>query len=120
MEEAKLSNGVAKVNLDVESYEFCVNRAKNSNVKLNCVDLSTWLPNVNEDQTRIEFGDCKYNLLVWTKPAVLLRAVEARTKGILLLDLDVLIHDDLPKWCREQNGLPPKGASMKAMSTKRP
>lgn len=92
--------------LDQTTVDACESATTSlQNVKLQCFDFSTWISdfaqghtNWTPDEMRSEnFGSCMYKATVWTK-VVLLEVAAAKSSGVLFMDADIVLHDDLPAW----------------------
>jgi len=95
------------VGLDKASYEECQAVAKGvvqpTNVgskgkfELRCIDLSGWLPKELFDQSAAQAWSCAYNMLLWTKPHIIVAAVEASPQPVMMIDTDVILHQNVLK-----------------------
>lgn len=109
----KATPGVKLVDvcLDQVAYDYCLNQKADTSIKISCVNLMTWTESNIKAFGRdlagqadvVPFGSCPYQLLVWLKPLVLLRAAEASENGIMMIDLDIILHADLLGWTVQNN-----------------
>ncbi|CAK0791556.1 unnamed protein product, partial [Prorocentrum cordatum] len=40
-------------------------------------------------------GTCRYNMIIWTKPHILKSALQASSHGVLMIDTDVVVRQDI-------------------------
>jgi len=90
---------VIHIALDNASHAYCGSRldwAAAGNITLRCVDLSDWIPYVDEsgpkgiEDNNVGFGTCEYLMIVWAKPVVLLQL--SAVVDTLLVDSDILLR----------------------------
>lgn len=99
---------VVNAALDKESFQECnsldivqptnVVPGTKSSFTLRCIDLSGWLPQKilqHSDQPNFQPWSCAYNMLLWTKPQIALAAVEAANHPVMMIDTDVILHQNL-------------------------
>lgn len=65
-----------------------------SHLSLDCVSLAGWLPAQAFEGARRE-GTCESNLLLWTKPHILKAAIASSPHPVMLIDTEVIVHQDL-------------------------
>jgi len=95
------------VGLDKKSYDECQAVAKGivqpSNVgskgkfELRCIDLSGWLPKELFLESAAQAWSCAYNMVLWTKPHIIQAAVEAAEQPVMMIDTDVILHQNVLK-----------------------
>lgn len=101
---------VVNAALDKESYQECKGLESGivqptnvvpwtaSSFALHCIDLSGWLPQQlfeHSDQKFFQPWSCAYNMLLWTRPHIAAAAVEAATQPVMMIDTDVILHQNL-------------------------
>lgn len=95
---------VVNAALDTSGHDACLGLrsdgiVKGAHLEVRCVDLAGWLPDecfVDDRKNGTNgFGSCAYSFIVWTKPVILLAAVEASEKGVLMMDTDVVLYQNL-------------------------
>jgi len=101
---------VVNAALDKESYQECKGLESGivqptnvvpwtaSSFTLRCIDLSGWLPQQlfeHSDQKFFQPWSCAYNMLLWTRPHIAAAAVEAATQPVMMIDTDVILHQNL-------------------------
>mmetsp|Transcript_121769 Transcript_121769/g.327055 ORF Transcript_121769/g.327055 Transcript_121769/m.327055 type:complete len:612 (-) Transcript_121769:91-1926(-) len=95
------------VGLDKASYNECQAVAKGivqpSNVgskgkfELRCIDISGWLPKELFAESAAQAWSCAYNMVLWTKPHIIQAAVEAAEQPVMMIDTDVILHQNVLK-----------------------
>lgn len=65
-----------------------------SHLSLDCVSLAGWLPAQVFEGDRRD-GTCESNLVLWTKPHILKAAIASSPHPVLLIDTEVIVHQDL-------------------------
>lgn len=88
--------------LDASAQQACEKRRSQGGLQLTCLDLSDWLP-LQDDSFpgAVTYESCLWYEMVWTKPFLLWKAVQATPQNVLLLDLDMVLHGDVLAYCRE-------------------
>jgi hypothetical protein len=102
-EHSKASQALIFVALDKRSMEYCNTHAAPESttwLSVHCLDISGLVPEVHGNQ---KFDACPYVLATWSKPVVLLHAIQAFPQGALLTDTDVLWRDNLFPWLNERH-----------------
>lgn len=96
--------------LDDKVYEFCKELRR---PKLTCLDLRHWIPDVNESNphnirsNNAGFMTCLYKMIVWSKPVLLTKVLDALPPEVLVgvFDADVVLtkgpDGDILDWARK-------------------
>lgn len=100
---------IVLITLDEPSQNYCLRQSSSSNfsMKMHCVDFSRWWQqkqvafgkHLVASGEHAAFGSTNYHLVCWLKPVALSIALQAVEKGILLIDLDVVLSGNLLDWC---------------------
>jgi len=94
---------IVYVSLDQPTQNLCLSHAKLGQT-ISCVDFSHWLPLDAKSFSNSDshFGTCITQLFMWTKPFVLLKAAAVAKKGVLFMDADIVLFNDmLPRWIHQ-------------------
>lgn len=66
---------------------------------LKCVSVEGWLPSELSQTDQAAgvrgTGTCRYNMIIWTKPHILKSALQASSHGVLMIDTDVVVRQDI-------------------------
>lgn len=97
---------VIHIALDPEVQRFCMQRHQSIAMRLTCLDLSGWMPDVDEGNlgnrnSNAGLGSCIYQMIVWTKPLFLMHAANVSKYGVLMVDSDVLMFGNIVHWLQD-------------------
>jgi len=66
---------------------------------LKCLSLEGFLPSELSPTDQVAgvvgTGTCRYNIIIWTKPHILKAALQASSHGVLMIDTDVVVRQDI-------------------------
>jgi len=66
---------------------------------LKCLSLEGFLPSELSPTDQAAgvrgTGTCRYNIIIWTKPHILKAALQASSHGVLMIDTDVVVRQDI-------------------------
>lgn len=94
---------IVLVGLDNDANAFCSSQRNIvKNIALNCLDVSGWIADV-VPSGKIDgaiFHSSTFLKVVWAKPLLLRYAIKKAQQGVLMLDIDIILHGDLPNEIR--------------------
>jgi hypothetical protein len=93
---AAVNMSIVAVNLNRASYDSCSSSPTLSNVQVECLNFAHWL-----EQVSGPYCDLEAPLVFMARSMVYSQAVEVSREGVLLLGLDVVLHQDLLGWIKE-------------------
>jgi hypothetical protein len=105
VESAVPGTSIVMAGLDAESSAFCSDmKGEMDHLSLNCLDLSGWIDGIESGPGGIRNSNAGYlsdvyKRIVWAKPLLLLEAAQAGPEqGVVLMDVDIVLHGDLLKY----------------------
>jgi len=96
--EGKSMPVVANALLDQASIDACRQMQRNEapELRVACIDLVGWMPSDPRKSGELDKKSVGYVFMYWwTKPVVLNAAVQASEHGVMMMDLDVVLYQDL-------------------------
>mmetsp|Transcript_74547 Transcript_74547/g.198018 ORF Transcript_74547/g.198018 Transcript_74547/m.198018 type:complete len:358 (-) Transcript_74547:69-1142(-) len=93
------------VALDTEVQEVCQSYSLTLQGRIDCVNLTGWMPGRVLGNISNCFGSAPYKFVISMKPFLLYKALEASRFGILNMDADVVVRDDLLGYVQKESAV---------------